>query len=130
MKLPTFSGDLRIGEIFFTDWLNLFNVSVEHNIDDSIKHIYLVQSLKGKALKLVSNIPASTIGFENALSILKQQFENQTRTLHLTLKALVNYEFPPLQTNVPLSTTYRENWSSLLTLVRGVQNIKKGWIYA
>ena len=125
IKLPTFSGDVTIGENNFTDWLNLFNVSVEHITDDSIKHIYLIQSLKGKALKLVSNIPASKIGFANALSILTQHFGNQKRTLHLTLKALVHYEVPHLQANIAPSTTYRDNWSSLLTLVRGIQNAKK-----
>ena len=125
IKLPPFSGDLTSRENNFVDWLNLFNVSIGNIEDDSIKHNYLMQSLKGKALKLVSNIPASKIGFERAISILTQHFRNQKRTLHLTLKALVNYELPLLQCNIPSSVTYRENWSSLLTLVRGVQNAKK-----
>ena len=125
IKLPQFSGDVTAGENDFADWINLFNVSVNNIEDDSIKHIYLIQSLKGKALKLVSNIPASTIGLASALSILTQHFGNQKRTLHLTLKALVNYDFPLVQQNRPPSVTYRDNWSSLLTLVRGVQNAKK-----
>ena len=125
IKLPTFSGDVTTGENNFSDWMNLFNVSVENIEDDAIKHIYLTQSLRGKALKLVANIPASTLGYNNALSILKKQFSNQKRMLHLTLKALVNYEYPNVKYNVAPSITYRENWSSLLTLVRSVQNSKK-----
>ena len=72
IKLPTFSGDVTSGENNFSDWWNLFNISVGNIEDSAIKHIYLMQSLRGKALKLVRNLPASSIGYDNAISILKQ----------------------------------------------------------
>ena len=52
IKLPQFSGDVTTGENNFADWISLFHVSVNNIEDDAIKHIYLMQSLKGKAKNL------------------------------------------------------------------------------
>ena len=45
--------------------------------------------------------------------------------MHISLKNLVEYLPPMINENVPLSSIFRDNWTSLLQLTRAIENASK-----
>ena len=75
LDIPTFAGDQDL----WTTYSELFSVTVHHNdsISDVERMQYLVGSLRGEALKVVSSLPMTGTNYSTAWDLLVKRYGNK-----------------------------------------------------
>lgn len=123
LELPTFRGDFSSWMVFF----NVFSTTILENtkISDVQKFQYLITSLQGPALTVVSQLPLTAPNFKIAWELLCKRFHNKRRLASIHLNKIVDLPNVPknsLNCLRQFLSSYHENVQALKALGYDLQS--------
>ncbi|XP_069159813.1 uncharacterized protein [Procambarus clarkii] len=126
LSLPTFSGTED------ESWDNFWNKFVDSvdsnaNVAKTTKFTYLQSVLKDEALQVVCNLTFTDDGYDNAMQLLKDNYDKAERTIRLLTQKLLDIN-PPNNTADSLQAFRLELEFLLMALKNKVNLDESDWI--